>query len=98
MVPVHLVVVLLLVGTILKSFLVASASCHLVFSIHHQTNVESAQIRSEDIFQSPEFDRPIFFLFKEILVEEECLFFCHWVRMIELSSWFNINPFSFKNM
>ena len=47
--------------------------------------------------QSPEFDRPIFFSRSFSMSKKSIYSFCHWVSLIELSSWFNIEPFSFKN-
>ena len=50
------------------------------------------------IFQSPEFDRAIFFPKKFSVSKKSVQSFCRWVRLIRLSPWFNINPFPFKNM
>ena len=64
-------------------------------SINHQTNIESTHF-PKIVFLSPEFD-PHLLLENFLRTEEKCFIFHHWVRLIELRSWFNINPRSFKS-
>ena len=65
-------------------------------STHPQNNIASTQIYSEDHLSVSRI-RSSHLLEVILRAEEECLVFCHWVRLIELSSWFNISLYSFTN-
>ena len=67
-------------------------------STYPQTNVESAQICSEDHLSVSRIRSHHLLLEVTVHAEEECLaFLATGARLIELSSWFNINPYSFTN-
>ena len=66
-------------------------------SIHHQTNIESTQIRSEDHLSVSRIRSSHLLRGKSPCRRWVFILFCHWVRLIELSSWFNTNPCSFMN-
>ena len=80
------------VSTILISFLVASASCHLALPHIIRPMLRVLKFIPMIIFQSPEFDRTIFFSKWFSMPKKSVQSSCHWVRLIWLSSWFNINP------
>ena len=86
------------VSTVLKYFLVASACCHLALPYIIRPILRILKFIPKIILQSPEFYRTIFSSRYFSVSKKSVYSFCHWVSLIELSSWFNIHPFSFKNM
>ena len=86
------------VSTALKSLIVASASCHIALPHFVRPMLRVLKFVLKIIFQSPELDRSIFFSRWFSVSKKSVYSFCHWVRLIELSSWFNINPCYFKSM
>ena len=85
------------ISTILKPLLVASTSCHLALPYIKRPILRVLKLVLKIIFQSPKFDWTIFFS-RWFSVTKKSVYSCsNCVSLIELSSWFNINPFSFKN-
>ena len=84
------------VSTVLKSFLLTSASCHLVLPYIIRPILHMPKSVPKIIYQSPEFDRSIFSRYFSVS-KKSVHSFWHWASLIDLSSLFNINPCSFKN-
>ena len=80
------------ISTILKSFIVASASCHLPLP-----HIIKPILRVlESVLKIKSFSLQNSILIEVILCRRRVCSFCHWVSLIKLSTWFNINRFLSK--
>ena len=84
------------ISTTLKYFLVASASLHFALPHFIRPMLGVLKIVPKIIFQSPEFNRTIFFS-RLLTMTKKSQSFCHWVSEIRLSSWLNVSPNSLTN-